>query len=454
MAKPKKIYRCTQCGGQAVKWQGKCPHCGQWNTLEEQTTASTGQAGAPAGWGRAVAKAVTLESIRADEAARQHSFDTELDRVLGGGIVPGSLVLLGGEPGIGKSTLMLQLCLRFAEHCLYVTGEESAAQIRLRQIRMGEAGPNCYILAASGAQAVAQALEEVQPRLVVLDSIQTWYSDEVEGVPGNLNQIRHGATWLMNWAKGHGVPVFLIGHITKEGAMAGPKVLEHMVDTVLYFEGDFHHQHRILRSVKNRFGPSAEIGLYTMAQNGLQPVANPSEVLQSDHNQALSGIALAPVLEGLRPLLIEVQALMSRAFFGTPQRTPTGFDLKRMSMLLAVLEKRCGLAVSNQDVFVNVVGGLRLADPGADLAVLAAMASSFSDQPLPPRSCFCGEVGLSGEIRPVAQIQRRVQEAVRLGMERVYIGRAAAEDLSAGELAPYARGAETVPDLLQSLGWG
>lgn len=452
MSKKKTSYACTECGASAAKWQGKCPQCGRWNTLVAyQQPSSRYPLGYQTPGGGRETGVRLLQDIPHDQTTRYTTHDRELDRVLGGGLAPGALVLVGGEPGIGKSTLMLQLVLSWAQPSLYISGEESAVQVRMRQQRMERSNEQTHILAQSDQTAIEQALEQVSPRLVVLDSIQTWFHEGMDGLPGSLNQIRSGATWMMHWAKQHAVPVFLIGHITKEGQVAGPKALEHIVDTVLYFEGDFHQEHRILRAVKNRFGPSAELGFYTMESQGLRPVENPSELLQGAHEgpEALSGIASVPVLEGQRPLLVEVQALMSRALFGTPQRTPTGFDLKRMAMLLAVLEKRCGLSVGAQDVFINVVGGLKIADPAADLAVLAAMASSFLDQALPLDTCFCGEVGLSGEVRPVAQASRRIQEALQRGMKRVYVSARTYRDMKQTDEAAILQGVTNVQQFIE-----
>ena len=455
MSRTRTFFECSHCGASVSKWQGKCPQCGSWNTLNEKTAAKQTKNQASFSKVNESDRVLRLGEIAVTETTRFSTHDPELDRVLGGGLVPGALTLIGGEPGIGKSTLMLQISLAYKHKNLYISGEESAVQIRLRQQRMEQENDHTLLLPSARQSAVAAALEEVKPGLVVLDSIQTWYDEHADGLPGSLNQIRNGASWMMHWAKNAGVPVFLVGHITKDGQMAGPKALEHMVDTVLYFEGDFHQQHRILRTVKNRFGPSAELGLYSMDRRGLKSVDNPSAMLTGAHPEGadLSGIAPVPVMEGQRPLLVEVQALMSRALFGTPQRTPTGFDLKRMAMLLAVLEKRCGMPVGTQDVFVNIVGGLRLVDPAADLAVLVAMASSFQDQAVPPYTCFCGEVGLSGEIRPVAQAGRRVQEALQRGMKQVFVAQSTAQELKTADVNAPVTGVPTVRELMEALGW-
>lgn len=365
-----------------------------------------------------------LGEIEPDQLKRIQLPGKELNRVLGGGLVPGALVLVGGEPGIGKSTLMLQVAMRAkGMKILYVSGEESEQQISIRASRIGTSNAACYILTETNTQAIFKHINSIRPDLVIIDSIQTLFSPEIESTPGTVSQIRGSAGDLLKYAKESSTPVFIIGHITKDGSIAGPKVLEHMVDTVLQFEGDRHHVYRILRSTKNRFGSTSEIGIYEMAANGLAEVPNPSEVLLSHIDENLSGIAIASTMEGLRPLLIEVQALVSSAVYGTPQRSSTGFDLRRLSMLLAVLEKRCGFRLAAKDVFLNIAGGLKVEDPATDLAVICSVLSSSEDIALPPRVCFAGEVGLSGEIRPVNRIDQRIKEAEKMGFEKFYFSK-------------------------------
>jgi DNA repair protein RadA/Sms len=429
MAKTKSTFFCQNCGASAPKWIGKCPSCGEWNTYVEEVI-STGPSQVPA-WrassgsrnesaGRQASPQL-LGEIAPDKLIRLPLPGKELNRVLGGGLVPGSLILVGGEPGIGKSTLLLQVAMRAkGMKILYVSGEESEQQISIRANRIGTANTDCYILTETNMQAIFRHVESVKPDMLIIDSIQTLFSPEIESAPGTVSQIRGCAGDLLKFAKETATPVFLIGHITKEGSIAGPKVLEHMVDTVLQFEGDRHHVYRILRATKNRFGSTAEIGIYEMSGNGLAEVSNPSEVLLSHIDENLSGIAIASTMEGLRPLLIEVQALVSSAVYGTPQRSSTGFDLRRLSMLLAVLEKRCGFRLAAKDVFLNIAGGLRVEDPAIDLAVICAVLSSSEDIALPPRICFTGEVGLSGEIRPVNRIEQRIKEAEKMGFSKLF----------------------------------
>lgn len=434
MAKARTTYFCQSCGAQSAKWLGRCPVCGEWNTyLEEVVKAATpaqNAGAAVAGWrsagggGRAQqARPVAIGEIEMREQARIDTADEELNRVLGGGIVPGSLVLIGGEPGIGKSTLMLQIAtsLPAGQRVLYVSGEESEQQIRLRAERLGTLGADCLILTETNTQNIFRQIEEVTPAVLVIDSIQTLYTDSIESAAGSVGQVRECTAELLRFAKDSGVPVFLIGHITKDGAIAGPKVLEHMVDTVLQFEGDRHGSYRILRAVKNRFGPAAELGIYEMRGAGLRQVTNPSEILLSQRPEPVSGVAIGATIEGNRPLLIEVQALVSAATYGTPQRSATGFDAKRLQMLLAVLEKRGGFRFGTQDVFLNIAGGLRIDDPALDLAVCAALVSSFNDMPLPTTTCLAAEIGLSGEVRPVGRLEVRVSEAEKLGFREMYV---------------------------------
>jgi len=405
---------------------GKCPSCGEWNTFVEEVLQKEPGTGIGIPSRRPTSVPKPIRDLDTSISQRITLHDGELNRVLGGGIVPGSLVLFGGEPGIGKSTLMLQVALRQQDlSVLYVSGEESEDQLRMRADRLGLDNPRCLILMESSVSQILGHLEDIQPNLVIIDSIQTLHSDAVESFPGSVSQVRECATRLLQYAKENQVTVFLIGHITKEGTLAGPKVLEHMVDTVLQFEGDRNHMYRILRSTKNRFGSTNELGIYEMQSAGLREVENPSEILIHSAGPPLSGSAIAASLEGMRPLLIEIQALVSTAVYGTPQRSTTGFDIRRLNMLLAVLEKRCGFRLGMKDVFLNIAGGMRIEDPAMDLAVIAAVLSSSEDLPLPPHACFAGEVGLSGEIRPIARIDQRIQEACRLGFEKMYVPRPA-----------------------------
>ena len=428
MAKEKTAYVCSACGYDTPKWVGRCPSCGEWNTLTEvrlgpAPSPAAGRAvQAVAGLVRSMPAPVALRDVPAEAEPRCLTGDGELDRVLGGGIVPGSLILLGGEPGIGKSTLLLQTVLRLDDRCvLYVSGEESERQIRLRAERLGGAASGCLLLCETRLEQIFEQVRAVRPQFLIIDSIQTIASENVDASPGSVTQIRECAAALLKYAKESGTPVVLIGHITKEGSIAGPKVLEHIVDTVLQFEGDRHHLYRILRSIKNRFGSTAELGLYEMQQSGLRPVDNPSELLLTEGNDELSGVAVAAAIEGVRPLFIETQALVSTAAYGTPQRSATGFDLRRLNMLLAVLEKRVGFKLAQKDVFLNIAGGLRVSDPAIDLSVIAAVLSSNVDTPIARDTCMAGAVGLSGEIRPVARVAQRIAEACRLGFRHILI---------------------------------
>ena len=428
MAKEKTAYVCSACGYDTPKWVGRCPSCGEWNTLTEvrlgpAPSPAAGRAvQAVAGLVRSMPAPVALRDVPAEAEPRCLTGDGELDRVLGGGIVPGSLILLGGEPGIGKSTLLLQTVLRLDDRCvLYVSGEESERQIRLRAERLGGAASGCLLLCETRLEQIFEQVRAVRPQFLIIDSIQTIASENVDASPGSVTQIRECAAALLKYAKESGTPVVLIGHITKEGSIAGPKVLEHIVDTVLQFEGDRHHLYRILRSIKNRFGSTAELGIYEMRQSGLRPVDNPSELLLTEGNDELSGVAVAAAIEGVRPLFIETQALVSTAAYGTPQRSATGFDLRRLNMLLAVLEKRVGFKLAQKDVFLNIAGGLRVSDPAIDLSVIAAVLSSNVDTPIARDTCMAGEVGLSGEIRPVARVAQRIAEACRLGFRHILI---------------------------------
>lgn len=425
MAKSKTIYFCQNCGTSSAKWIGNCPSCKEWNTFVEEVVEKSSPASVPA-WvsedrPENVGKPKPINTIAGGDDRRTKTPDEELNRVLGGGIVQGSLVLIGGEPGIGKSTLMLQMALKVNLRVLYISGEESENQLKMRADRLGISNEDCYILAATDLQNIFKEIKKLKPEVLIIDSIQTLFTRSIESTPGSISQIRECTGQLLRFAKDSGTPVFLIGHITKDGNIAGPKVLEHMVDTVLQFEGDRHHVYRILRAVKNRFGSSSELGIYQMVGDGLREVSNPSEVLISDRDSGLSGISITAALEGARPLLIETQALVSTAVYGTPQRNANGYDLRRLNMLLAVLEKRCGFKLGIQDVFVNVAGGLRLDDPGSDLGIAVAILSSYENIPLAKFTAFVGEIGLSGEIRAVNRIEQRIAEAEKLGFEEVVL---------------------------------
>jgi DNA repair protein RadA/Sms len=407
---------------------GRCPSCGEWNTLVEEKIVKTPAREQAASWRQEGAKGgsprpIALPDIEAGAVQRLHTGDGELNRVLGGGIVPGSIVLFGGQPGIGKSTLLLQLALGLRERVLYVSGEESEEQIKMRAERLEGTGENCFILTETNTQKILQHAQQLEPGLLIVDSIQTMSSPHLEATPGSISQVRECAAEMQRFAKETGIPVFLIGHITKDGAIAGPKLLEHIVDAVLQFEGDRNYTYRILRTLKNRFGSTDEIGIYEMQMTGLRQVPNPSELLLSQKDADLSGSAVAATMEGMRPMLIETQALVSQAVYGTPQRSATGFDLRRLGMLLAVLEKRGGIALGGQDVFLNMAGGIRVDDPAIDLAIVAALISSRDDVAIPTYICFAGEVGLSGEIRAVNRIEQRIQEADRLGFRHIYISK-------------------------------
>lgn len=447
MAKEKTVYVCGHCGQDSPKWVGRCPSCGQWNTMKEmrvRPVATRTPAAAALSDKDHTPQPVRLKDVAAAEEPRYGTLDNELDRVLGGGIVPGSLILLGGEPGIGKSTLLLQTVLRMtARRILYVSGEESERQIKLRADRLGETLSDCLLLCETRLEQIFTHIRNVRPDLVVIDSIQTVAAEGVESSPGSVTQIRECATALLKYAKESGVPVILVGHITKEGSIAGPKVLEHIVDAVLQFEGDRHHLYRILRGIKNRFGSTSEIGIYEMCAGGLHPVENPSGLLLTRGDEELSGIAISAAIEGIRPLLIETQALVSTAAYGTPQRSATGFDLRRLNMLLAVLEKRVGFKLAQKDVFLNIAGGIRVTDPAIDLSVIAAVLSSNVDTAIERNVCMAGEVGLSGEIRPVARITQRIAEAQKLGFTRFVLPESNLKGLDRGhcgmELVPVGR---------------
>lgn len=425
MAKIKTAFFCQNCGTQFAKWQGQCTACKEWNTITEELIEKPEKVS----WkptetaSRRVTKPLRINDIDTTAEARLDTKNTEFNRVLGGGIVPGSLILLGGEPGIGKSTLLLQIALQMPYKLLYVSGEESQKQIKMRAERILSKTENCFILTETKTQNIFKQIEELQPEIVVIDSIQTLHSDYIESSAGSISQIKECTTELIKYAKETATPVLLIGHITKDGTIAGPKILEHMVDTVLQFEGDRNHVYRILRSHKNRFGSTHEIGIYEMRADGLREVPNPSEILISKNEEDLSGNAIAATLEGIRPLLIEIQALVSTAVYGTPQRTTTGYNAKRLNMILAVLEKRAGFRLGAKDVFLNITGGISVDDPAIDLAVVAAILSSNEDISLPKDICFAAEVGLAGEIRPVARIEQRILEAEKLGFNTIMVSK-------------------------------
>ncbi len=424
MSKIKTSFFCQNCGTQYSKWQGQCNACREWNTIAEEVI----QKEEKTVWKNPTQKTrisapLKVGDIDSSLEIRMDTCDAELNRVLGGGIVPGSLILLGGEPGIGKSTLLLQISLKLPYKTLYVSGEESQKQIKMRAERITPNGDNCYILTETKTQNIFKQIEDLSPDVVIIDSIQTLHTDYIESSPGSISQIRECTAELIKFAKESSVPVILIGHITKDGNIAGPKILEHMVDTVLQFEGDRNHVYRILRSLKNRFGSTSELGIYEMLGSGLREVSNPSEILISQKEDDLSGTAIAATLEGMRPLMIEIQSLVSTAVYGTPQRSTTGYNAKRLNMLLAVLEKRAGFRLGTKDVFLNVTGGISVDDPAIDLAVVAAILSSNEDIPIMKDFCFVGEVGLSGEIRPVNRIDQRIQEAEKLGFTTIFVSK-------------------------------
>lgn len=422
MAKVKIAFFCQNCGHETPKWLGKCPSCSEWNTFVEEIVEKNTLEVVAFSTSRRNSKPQVLQLIENQEHSRIILQDNEINRVLGGGIVPGSLILFGGEPGIGKSTLILQLAVMEKNiRVLYVSGEESEQQIKMRAERIGLENQECFILTETNLQNILTQAEDIQPKLLVIDSIQTVYNSNIESSPGSISQVRECTAQLLRYAKQTGVPVFLIGHITKEGSLAGPKVLEHMVDTVMQFEGDRNHVYRLLRTIKNRFGSTNELGIYEMLGNGLRQVSNPSEILITNTDSTLSGISIAATLEGNRPILVEVQALVSTAAYGTPQRSSTGFDNRRLNMLLAVMEKRCGFKLGAKDVFLNIAGGIKVDDPAIDLAVVAAVLSSNADIPINNLISLSAEVGLSGEIRPVNRIDQRIHEAEKLGFEKIII---------------------------------
>ena len=424
MAKNKTVFVCQNCGAESPKWIGRCPSCKEWNSYHEEIIAASGPRDTAFVNTQERRKPELLDNIKSDEFGRQKSGIAELDRILGGGIVAGSLILLGGEPGVGKSTLALQIALALKEkRILYVSGEESEEQISLRAKRMKNSNPECYILSETELERILVHAENLKPGLIIIDSIQTINTSALESSAGTVSQVRECAAQLLKYSKITGIPVFLIGHITKDGTLAGPKVLEHIVDVVLYFEGDNNYVYRILRSVKNRFGSTSEIGIFEMVEKGLREVDNPSELFINQHDEALSGISIAATVDGLRPFLIETQALVSTAVYGTPQRSSTGFDTRRLNMLLAVLEKRAGFKLGTKDVFLNIAGGIKVNDPAIDMAIISSVLSSNLDIPIGRETCFAGEAGLSGEIRPVSRIEQRIREASKMGFTKIYISK-------------------------------
>lgn len=469
--KDKTTYVCTSCGYDSPKWIGKCPSCGEWNTFQEFRVgkSSSKAKGSSDGFSMSSGSSpIRMSQIKTEDDPRINLHDKELNRVLGGGLVPGSLILLGGEPGIGKSTLVLQTVLRMTDRkVLYVSGEESARQLKLRADRimesplafegsnMPEAGadPSVIVVCEAMMENIFKHIENVEPDIVIIDSIQTMATENLESSPGSVSQIRECAAMLLKFCKESNTPVILIGHINKEGSIAGPKILEHMVDTVLQFEGDRQYMYRIVRAIKNRFGSTAELGIYEMVQNGLRPVSNPSELLLSDidNSEGLSGVAIACAIEGVRPLLIEAQALVSTAAYGTPQRLATGFDTRRLNMLLAVLEKRIGFKLAQKDVFLNIAGGIRVTDPATDLAVISAILSSNVDANIDRKTCLCGEVGLSGEIRPVSRIIQRIGEAEKLGFDTIIIPQACLASLDSQSRTIRIKGVRKVEEAFREL---
>jgi len=425
MAKTKTAFFCQNCGTQYSKWVGQCAACKEWNTVVEEVVQKAEKSSwkTTSSLSKKIAKPLLVNEISTDKEIRLDTFDLEFNRVLGGGLVPGALVLLGGEPGVGKSTLILQIALKLPYRTLYVSGEESQKQIKMRADRIHPNSENCFILTETKTQNIFQQIEATEPDIVVIDSIQTLHTDYIESAAGSISQIRECTAELIKFAKETNTPVILIGHITKDGSIAGPKILEHMVDTVLQFEGDRNYVYRILRALKNRFGSTSELGIYEMQGGGLRQVNNPSEILISKNDEGLSGTAIASTVEGLRPLMIEIQALVSTAVYGTPQRSTTGYNAKRLNMLLAVLEKRAGFKLGAKDVFLNITGGISVDDPAIDLAVIAAILSSNADIPIEKGICFAAEVGLAGEIRPVQRVDQRILEAEKLGFTKIYVSK-------------------------------
>ncbi|MEZ0483705.1 DNA repair protein RadA [Fibrella aquatica] len=456
MAKIRTSYFCQSCGHQSPKWLGRCPSCGEWNTIVEEVVQKDepdkGSWRVTSGPAKIAAKPKAIHAINYEEQPRTLTVDGELNRVLGGGIVPGSLVLIGGEPGIGKSTLLLQIALSLTDmRVLYVSGEESEQQIKMRAERLETPTSDCHIMTETSTQNIFRVVEHFEPEVLIVDSIQTMHSSLVEAGAGSVSQVRECTAEFMKYAKESGVPVFMIGHITKEGSLAGPKVLEHMVDTVLTFEGDRHTTYRILRTTKNRFGSTSELGIYEMQGTGLRQVSNPSEILISQRDEALSGVAIGSMMEGNRPLMIEIQALVGVSTYGTPQRSSTGYDSKRLQMLLAVLEKRGGFRLGQQDVFLNVAGGLRVEDPAIDLAVCAAIISSYEDIAIPTTVAFAAEVGLGGEVRAVSRIEARIAEAQRLGFKQIYVSKYNLKGLDASQFSIDIRAVAKLDEVFQGV---
>jgi DNA repair protein RadA/Sms len=454
MAKAQTVFFCQNCGAQSPKWIGRCPACGEWNTyVEEVVKKETGRESSMGEIKSSKKNApIPIDKISKGKEERTDTGTAELNRVLGGGLVPGSLVLIGGEPGIGKSTLMLQVALKFRQKkILYVTGEESDQQIKMRADRIGGDNPDILILTETNTQNIFKFLEKLNPDVLVIDSIQTLYTDRIDSSPGSISQIRECAAELQRYAKLTDTPVILIGHITKDGMLAGPKVLEHMVDTVLQFEGDRHYEFRILRSVKNRYGSTSELGIFEMTDKGLREISNPSEILISQRDEDVSGVAIAATIEGQRPMLVETQALVGSAAYGTPQRSATGYDVKRLNMLLAVLEKRAGFKLGIKDVFLNIAGGIRVDDPAIDLAIISAVMSSNADIPVSQQYCFAGEVGLSGEIRAVNRIEQRVAEADKLGFERIFVSTYAKKSIDQRKYKAEIVFVKKIEDLIRAL---
>ncbi len=426
MAKIKKAFFCTNCGNESSKWIGRCPGCNEWNTYVEEIISKEDSNPNQSTFKdfSVKTKPVKLTEVKQNDISRFYSDDPEFNRVLGGGIVPGSIVLIGGEPGIGKSTLLLQIALSLKDlKILYVSGEESVEQIKMRADRIQVQNENLFLYSETCTQAIFDQVKTLEPNLIIIDSVQTVYSQHILSASGSISQVRECAGEFQRLAKETNIPVILIGHINKEGEIAGPKLLEHIVDTVLQFEGDRNYTHRLLRTIKNRFGSALELGVYEMKSHGLQPVINPSDILLGNRDEALSGVAIASTMEGMRPLMIEVQALVANAVYGNPQRSSIGFDTRRLNMLLAILEKRGGFQLSNKDVFLNLAGGIKVSDPALDLAVLAAIISSYKDEEISSNTAFCAEVGLSGEIRAVSRIEQRIAEAEKLGFEKIYISK-------------------------------
>ena len=419
MVKSKKIFQCISCDNESSKWTGKCVNCGEWNTVSERTVAKSSKNYIS----NSIKTPQLIGEISGSKAERIHINDQEFNRVIGNGLVKGSVILLGGEPGIGKSTLTLKIALTLNEKVLYISGEESNEQIKLRATRIDLNNDKCYIYNETEVNTILKTSDEVKPELIIIDSIQTIHTQDIDAIPGSVSQIKHCAEQLIKYAKDRLIPIIIIGHITKDGAIAGPKVLEHMVDTVLQFEGDKNHLYRLVRSIKNRFGSTNELGIYEMNENGLQEVNSPSKMLISTNQEKLSGIALGCSLEGIRPIMIESQALTSAATYGNPQRSANGIDIKRLNMLLAVIEKRGGMKLSQKDVFLNITGGLKIQDPAIDLSMVCAILSSFFDFYIDHKICFIGEVGLSGEIRPVSRIEQRIKEVTKMGIKTIYLSK-------------------------------